>query len=99
MGVCSGGLCASPGCGNDVVDSGEECDDGQNGDNDDGCRDDCTFSCHDDSELSGINPGAVKVVPGVQIEKQGGGKGYRRFKNPDQQTPGRRDEARGRSGT
>jgi cysteine-rich repeat protein len=49
-GVCAGGLCASPGCGNGVVDSGEECDDSQNGDNTDGCRDDCTFTCESDAE-------------------------------------------------
>jgi hypothetical protein len=28
----------------------EECDDGADGDPDNGCRDDCTFSCHDDED-------------------------------------------------
>jgi hypothetical protein len=28
----------------------EECDDGANGDPDDGCRDDCTYSCHSDGD-------------------------------------------------
>jgi cysteine-rich repeat protein len=51
-GVCSSGLCAPPGCGNDVVDAGEDCDDGMNGDNDDGCKDDCTFSCEEDADCS-----------------------------------------------
>lgn len=39
-------------CGNLLLDEGEECDDGRNGDPDDGCRDDCTFSCrsHDDCD-------------------------------------------------
>lgn len=43
-GVCSGGLCASPGCGNGTVEAGEDCDD-MNDDQDDGCKSDCTFSC------------------------------------------------------
>jgi len=30
-------------CGDMVVDIGEECDDGKNGDDTDGCRDDCTI--------------------------------------------------------
>ncbi|MBM4372620.1 MAG: hypothetical protein FJ098_13245, partial [Deltaproteobacteria bacterium] len=32
-------------CGNATVDGGDECDDGVNGDDADGCRDDCTFTC------------------------------------------------------
>ncbi len=44
-GVCSGGFCVSPGCGNGAVDGDDECDDGANGDNTDGCRDDCQFTC------------------------------------------------------
>ena len=44
-GACTGGLCVPPGCGNGVVDDGEECDDSMNGDNADGCRDDCRYSC------------------------------------------------------
>lgn len=43
-GVCSGGLCASPGCGNGTVEAGEDCDD-MNADQDDGCKSDCSFSC------------------------------------------------------
>jgi len=39
-----------PSCGNGVVDEGEECDDGRNGNPNDGCKDDCRFSCHNDSE-------------------------------------------------
>jgi hypothetical protein len=43
-------------CGNNVVDEGEDCDDGRNGDPDDGCTDECTFSCEnaadcDDNEI------------------------------------------------
>jgi cysteine-rich repeat protein len=38
-----------PTCGNGIVESPEECDDGRNGDEGDGCRDDCSFSCHDDA--------------------------------------------------
>jgi hypothetical protein len=37
--------CTPAGCGNRVVEAGEACDDGRNGDQADGCRDDCTYSC------------------------------------------------------
>jgi len=37
---------APPECGDGWVDPGEECDDRKNGDPNDGCRDDCTFTCH-----------------------------------------------------
>jgi cysteine-rich repeat protein len=46
-GVCGTTACIARGCGNGVVDTTDECDDGSNGDEDDGCRDDCTFSCHE----------------------------------------------------
>ena len=39
-----------PTCGNGNVDEGEECDDWRNGNPDDGCKDDCTFSCHSNDE-------------------------------------------------
>ena len=39
-----------PLCGDGNVDSGEECDDSKNGVEDDGCKDDCTFSCHENAE-------------------------------------------------
>ncbi len=48
-GTCYGGLCSPPDCGNGMVDTDEDCDDGRNGNNDDGCRDDCTFTCTDDT--------------------------------------------------
>jgi len=44
-----------PECGNLVVDEGEECDDGKNGNPDDGCKDDCTFSCHQDADCNNGN--------------------------------------------
>ncbi|MCA9606003.1 MAG: putative metal-binding motif-containing protein [Myxococcales bacterium] len=44
-GVCGAGVCREPGCGNGVVEAGESCDDGANGDPDDGCKDNCSFSC------------------------------------------------------
>jgi len=37
-------------CGDGLVEGVEECDDGRNGDNDDGCTDECRFSCHADAE-------------------------------------------------
>jgi len=42
----------APTCGNLIVDSDEECDDGKNGNPDDGCKDDCTYSCHDNTDCS-----------------------------------------------
>lgn len=51
-GVCGGGECILAGCGNGVVDSSEDCDDGRNGDDTDGCRDNCTFTCVDAADLS-----------------------------------------------
>ncbi|MGE0791726.1 MAG: putative metal-binding motif-containing protein [Sandaracinaceae bacterium] len=44
-GVCGSGVCLEPGCGNAVTEPGESCDDGADGDPDDGCTDTCTFSC------------------------------------------------------
>src|SRR5262249_11873467 len=41
-GACNGGTCAKAGCGNMIVNTGEECDDG-NDVNGDGCNNDCTF--------------------------------------------------------
>jgi cysteine-rich repeat protein len=43
-GACRGGTCAPAGCGDMVVAAGEDCDDG-NTVPDDGCENDCTFSC------------------------------------------------------
>lgn len=40
----------SPLCGNSEIDDGEECDDGRNGDPDDGCTDACRYSCHSHAE-------------------------------------------------
>src|SRR5690606_22556200 len=48
-GRCAGGACVPAGCGNGVVDSAEECDDGRNGRDDDGCRDDCTYTCDEET--------------------------------------------------
>jgi cysteine-rich repeat protein len=39
-----------PVCGNSAIEEGEECDDGRNGDPDDGCTDACLYSCHASSE-------------------------------------------------
>jgi len=45
-GECVFGACESVECGNSIVNTGEQCDDG-NAMNGDGCEDDCTFSCDD----------------------------------------------------
>ncbi|MBI5487551.1 MAG: DUF4215 domain-containing protein [Deltaproteobacteria bacterium] len=44
-GACRSRICTRTGCGNGVVDTGEECDDG-NLVPGDGCESDCLFSCH-----------------------------------------------------
>jgi hypothetical protein len=41
-----------PRCGNSRVEAPEQCDDGRNGDDDDGCRDDCTWTCEVDADCS-----------------------------------------------
>ncbi|MEM9074071.1 MAG: hypothetical protein AAGE52_36605, partial [Myxococcota bacterium] len=43
-GVCRSGICVAEGCGNGIVDDGEDCDD-ENAVAGDGCEADCTFSC------------------------------------------------------
>ena len=45
-----------PGCGNGTVEGWEECDDGANGDPDDGCRDNCMYSCHENADCDDENP-------------------------------------------
>ena len=46
-GVCRTGECVAAGCGNGILDDGEECDDGNETERD-GCDGDCTFSCNED---------------------------------------------------
>ncbi len=49
-GVCNTtGLCVPMGCGNGVVESGEECDD-RNTISNDGCENDCTHTCRRDAD-------------------------------------------------
>jgi cysteine-rich repeat protein len=47
--ACFNGRCVGLGCGNGVLEDGEDCDDG-NADDGDGCDSDCTFSCVEDSD-------------------------------------------------
>ncbi len=54
-GRCQGGACVAPRCGNGVLDEGERCDDGRNGDDADGCRDDCSWTCEADVECDDGN--------------------------------------------
>ncbi len=44
-----------PVCGNEELEDGEDCDDGNNGDNDDGCTDQCTFTCTSHVDCDDIN--------------------------------------------
>ncbi|WP_083458464.1 MopE-related protein [Sandaracinus amylolyticus] len=48
-GQCRAGVCVTRGCGNGVLGSGEECDDG-NAEDGDGCDVDCTYTCETDDE-------------------------------------------------
>lgn len=48
-GECRDGACVIVGCGNAMPDFGEECDDGNSVEGD-GCDNDCTLSCREDSE-------------------------------------------------
>jgi hypothetical protein len=59
-GTCREGYCVTPGCGDGILDGGEECDDG-NAAAGDGCDPDCTASCHGDGECGVSTPCAVQV--------------------------------------
>ena len=51
-----------PTCGDEKTESGEDCDDGKNGDDDDGCTDECVFSCVknlDCDDLDACNGGEI----------------------------------------
>jgi cysteine-rich repeat protein len=50
-GSCANGTCIRAGCGNSVVEAGEECDDG-NADDADGCTRACLFTCKADLECA-----------------------------------------------
>ena len=54
-GVCRSGLCVTAGCGNGILETGEVCDDG-NTTPDDGCENDCTYTCTQDLDCSDGNP-------------------------------------------
>jgi cysteine-rich repeat protein len=43
--ICVTGSCVARRCGDSIVSSGEQCDDGANANNNDGCRSDCTWTC------------------------------------------------------
>jgi cysteine-rich repeat protein len=47
--------CELEGCGNEIVDPSEDCDDGKNGDNDDGCTDVCQLPTCGDSLIQPSN--------------------------------------------
>lgn len=54
-GVCSASECVAPGCGNGVVESGEQCDDG-GASSGHGCEADCTFTCEEDAQCTDHQP-------------------------------------------
>ncbi len=43
--ICVAGACVAAACGDSIVSGTEQCDDGANANNNDGCRADCTFTC------------------------------------------------------
>src|SRR5690606_16283601 len=53
-GICRSGECVGAGCGNGVLEDGEECDDGNDASGD-GCENDCTFSCTSDASCDDEN--------------------------------------------
>ncbi|MCA9628755.1 MAG: hypothetical protein KC766_13850 [Myxococcales bacterium] len=55
--LCLSTSCRTSVCGDGWVDKakGEECDDAKDGDNDDGCKDDCKFTCKTDSDCNDGN--------------------------------------------
>jgi cysteine-rich repeat protein len=56
-GVCRGGRCAAPTCGDEVVDPPfEQCDDGNLEDDWDSCRNNCTWTCITDGDCNDDNP-------------------------------------------
>lgn len=48
-GTCRDGRCVPASCGDGIVSAGEDCDDERDGDDLDGCRDDCRWTCEDDA--------------------------------------------------
>lgn len=78
-GVCTGGstsACAPIGCGNAVVEMGEDCDDRRDGDDSDGCTDLCRFTCAaardcDDGDActgtESCDVASHRCVPGVAL--------------------------------
>lgn len=55
--ICLGGACVPSACGDGFTDGAadEECDDGGNGDPDDGCTDGCLFSCRENADCEDEN--------------------------------------------
>jgi cysteine-rich repeat protein len=81
-GQCKDTTCVKAGCGNKIVDSGEDCDDG-NTDDSDGCKTDCTFSCKADADCDDgdactgketCDTATHKCVGGTTVKCDAGGK-------------------------
>lgn len=55
--ICLSVSCKTSVCGDRYVDTalGEECDDGKDGDNADGCKDDCKFTCKTNADCNDTN--------------------------------------------
>lgn len=57
-GTCQAGTCIPEGCGNGIIDSGEDCDD-MNADDTDGCTVACEFTCTSENEAMRCGDGDV----------------------------------------
>jgi cysteine-rich repeat protein len=68
-GTCKAGKCVAAKCGNAVKDTGEECDDGNTKDND-GCNNDCKFSCHADADCDDSDVCTGKETCKIEATKQ-----------------------------
>jgi len=61
-GICRDGKCVPATCGNGVTDAGEQCDDGNEDDTGDSCRNDCSWRCFADTDCNDDDPCNARAV-------------------------------------
>jgi cysteine-rich repeat protein len=66
-GICVAGSCNPTSCGDRIVTGTEQCDDGANANDNDGCKNDCTFTCQRDEDCDDTNEcdGAESCLVGL----------------------------------